>query len=57
MKTIEDLLALELIFPKLTSESPVAWVSRAKAAGIINEDEWVDACNHIHRNLYLWNKN
>ena len=56
MKTLDDLLALELILPKLSSETPVAWVSRARASGIINEEEWIDACNHIKRHLYLWNK-
>lgn len=39
MKDLDDILALELLFPRFTSETPIAWVSRARASGVLNEEE------------------
>ena len=54
MKDLDDILALELLFPKLTSETPIAWISRARASGILNEEDCVKACGIVRLNMYLW---
>jgi hypothetical protein len=54
MKTIDELLALQELFPKYKSESPMSWMYRAKNAGLFNEEDLVSAFQLVRNNLYLW---
>jgi hypothetical protein len=54
MKTLDDLVVLAELLPRDPSESGIAWVSRARGEGILNEDEWVNACKMIKAYAYLF---
>ena len=47
MKTIEDLLMLLELCPRSGSESPLAWLSRARGEGWLKEEEWNAACRML----------
>lgn len=56
MNNLNDFLALAQIFPVQKGETGISWVSRARAEGILNEDEWTLASKMVKAHLYLFSK-
>lgn len=56
MNTLDDFFALAQILPVNEGESGMAWVSRARGEGILDEKEWQNACQFVKQHLYLFKK-
>lgn len=54
MKSLDDLAALAELCPRAPVETPIAWLSRAKAEGFLNEQDWSNGCAIVKANLYLF---